>query len=118
MWIVKTGCSIKAPGFEDFSTSCNDELVVIDGTVDSCQMCNYLWSDGETNPIREFQPLENVDLHLIIQHPDGCEAEDSIKIDVVPGIETVISEFSPITCYEENDAEFAQITDKSAEASA
>lgn len=107
MWIVKTGCKIKPPGLEDFSTSCNDDVVVIDATVDSCFQCNYFWSDGETNPIREFQPLENIDLRVIIQHPDGCEAVDSIKIDVVPGIETVISYFSPISCFEADDAEFA-----------
>ncbi len=106
MWIVKTGCSIQAPGLEDFTSFCNDGAVVIDATVDSCFQCSYLWSDGESNPVREFLPNESVDLKLVIQHPDGCEAIDSIKIDVVPGIETAISSFSPITCFGTNDAEF------------
>ncbi|MEO1257230.1 MAG: gliding motility-associated C-terminal domain-containing protein [Bacteroidota bacterium] len=106
MWIVKTGCFIEPPGLKNFTTSCNDDVIMVDATVDSCFQCEYLWSDGETDPLREFEPQVDVNLRLIIAHPDGCTAEDSIKIDVVPGIEGVMSLFSPVSCFEANDAAF------------
>ena len=107
MWIVKTNCFLKPPGLEDSTTSCNNEILTINATVDSCDFCTYLWSDGSSGPIREFEPETHIDLQLIVQHPDGCWIEDSIEINVIPGIETAYSDFSPVTCYEANDAAFA-----------
>ncbi len=106
-WVVRTGCNVSPPGLEDFATSCNNDLVVIDATVDSCGFCKYHWDDGVMGPIREFTPQTSIDLQLIVEHPDGCEAKDSIKIDVLPGIETVLSEYTPVTCFGDNDAEFS-----------
>ena len=107
MWVVKTNCLIQPPGLQDFITSCNDGVALINATIDSCDFCTYLWSDGNENPIREFGPQTQVDLQLVVQHPDGCWVEDSIEINIIPGIGTALSDFSPVTCYEANDAEFS-----------
>ncbi|HFA50947.1 MAG TPA: T9SS type B sorting domain-containing protein [Bacteroidetes bacterium] len=106
MWIVRTGCLIEPPGLQDMTFACDDDLIQIDATLDSCIHCNYFWDDGNTDPVREFAPDNDIKLKLVVQHPDGCEVEDSINIEVIPGIDEIKTGFSPVTCYESNDAEF------------
>lgn len=107
MWVVKINCFLDPPGLQNDTTSCDDSDYIVDATVDSCEYCTYLWSDGVTDPIRTFQPQEQIDLQLVVEHPDGCWVRDSITIDVIPPIETALSDFSPITCFGDNNAEFA-----------
>jgi gliding motility-associated-like protein len=106
MWVVRTGCTLKPPGWEDLPKVCRDETVQLDATVHPCNNCKYLWSDGATGPVRSVSPDMTTRYYVTLIHPDGCELEDSIRVEIVPGMDALVTDGVPISCYGADDAEF------------
>lgn len=106
IYIIRTGCNIEPPGLTADTVTCSNEFITLDATVDSCEFCQYLWDDGITSPIRIIQPNEAADLRITIAHPDGCETTDSVALEITPAIDTMISDFTPIACFGDDNAEF------------
>lgn len=81
---------------------CEGESVNINATISNCD-CDYTWSDGSKDPIRELSLSNDTELSLLVTDALGNQASDEIKIFVnpLPDASLIVDE---MTCSEANDA--------------
>lgn len=108
LYVIRTGCAFPPPNFEDLPKYCLDDVISLDATIPApCVGCEYVWEDGPTGPLRSISPDSTTAYKVTVIHPDGCELSDSLVIEIVPGPDGFLGNWTPVSCYGETDATFS-----------
>ena len=102
MWIVKTKCVLSL-GIRRDTVICRDESMTISAVADTCNGCEFIWSDGSTEPRRLIRPLEPTNYAVTITDNNGCSLEDSLFVDVKDKPLSLNFEVDSLDCSGDND---------------
>lgn len=80
-WVVKFGGSAINVDIGDNLTVCKNETFTLDAYISSCN-CTYLWSDGNTDSIRQLTLSETSAYSVTVTDETGLEGIDLVTIFV------------------------------------
>ena len=90
-WVIKFGGSSVNVDIGDNITVCKDETFTLDAYISSCD-CTYLWSDGNTDSIRQLMLTETTAFSVTVTDENGLEGIDLATVFVsAPQVDVNIS---------------------------
>ena len=83
-WILKfapLGSGLITPNLGEDEFFCNPQNVFLNGQINGCNTCTYLWSDGNTSPSRVVFVEETSTYTITVTDQSGCSVSDEIHFE-------------------------------------